>query len=120
MKTYTLAISPAVYDDLTEIRSYITEILANPDSARAIIRDILDAIRTLSQFPLRGTKLKVPVPVSMTYRFIPCHKYLIFYRMADEDTVFVARVLLRNRNHWQLILQDDISTDENNASPRLE
>ena len=51
MKTYPLAISPAVYDDLVD-------------------------------------------------------KYLIFYRLTEEDTFFVSRILLRSRNHWRLLLQD--------------
>ena len=111
MKTYPLVISPAVYDDLVEIRSYIAETLSNPTSAQSIIHDLLDAIQTLSQNPLRGTLIKTILPLPVAYRFIPCHKYLIFYRQTEEDTVFVSRVLLRNRNHWRHLLQDDIPDD---------
>ena len=111
MKTYPLAISPAVYDDLVEIRTYISETLSNPEAAQSIVSDLLDAIQSLSELPLRGTLLKTVVPLPVAYRFIPCHKYLIFYRLTEEDTVFVSRVLLRNRNHWRLLLQDDFPAD---------
>ena len=111
MKTYPLAISPAVYDDLVEIRTYISETLFNPEAAQSIVSDLLDAIQTLSRFPLRGTLLKTVLPLPVAYRFIPCHKYLIFYRLTEEDTVFVSRVLLRNRNHWRLLLQDDFPAE---------
>ena len=111
MKTYPLAISPAVYDDLVEIRTYISETLSNPEAAQSIVRDLLGAIQSLSELPSRGTLLKTVVPLPVAYRFIPCHKYLIFYRLTEEDTVFVSRVLLRNRNHWRLLLQDDFPAD---------
>ncbi len=111
MKTYRLEISPAVYDDLSEIRAYIRDTLANPESAKIIVRDILDALRTLSEFPLRGTNLKTVLPLSFNYRFIPCHNYLIFYRLTEDDTVFVSRVLFRNRNHWRLLFQDELPDD---------
>ena len=111
MKTYPLAISPAVYDDLVEIRTYISETLSNPEAAQSIVSDLLDAIQSLSELPLRGTLLKTVVPLPVAYRFIPCHKYLIFYRLTEENTVFVSRVLLRNRNHWRLLLQDDFPAD---------
>ena len=111
MKTYPLAISPAVYDDLVDIRTYISETLSNPETAQSIVRDLLDAIQTLSKLPLRGTLLKTVLPLSVAYRFIPCHKYLIFYRVTEEDTVLVSRILLRNRNHWRLLLQEDFPAD---------
>lgn len=111
MRTYPLVISPAVYDDLSEIRSYISETLSNPKAAQSILNDLLDAIQTLSQSPLRGTLLKSILPLPIAYRFIPCRKYLIFYRMTEEDTVFVSRVLFRNRVHWRLLLQDDFPVD---------
>lgn len=111
MKTYPLVISPAVYDDLAEIRSYISDSLSNPEAAQSILNDLLEAIQTLSRFPLRGTLLKTILPLSVAYRFIPCRKYLIFYRVTEEDTVFVSRILLRNRNHWRLLLQDDSLAD---------
>ena len=111
MKTYPLAISPAVYDDLVEIRTYISETLSNPEAAQSIVSDLLNAIQSLSELPLRGTLLKTVVPLPVAYRFIPCHKYLIFYRLTEEDTVFVSRVLLHNRNHWRLLLQDDFPAD---------
>ena len=111
MKAYPLAISPAVYDDLVEIRTYISETLSNPEAAQSIVSDLLGAIQSLSELPLRGTLLKTVVPLPVAYRFIPCHKYLIFYRLTEEDTVFVSRVLLRNRNHWRLLLQDDFPSD---------
>lgn len=111
MKTYLLAISPAVYDDLVEIRTYISETLSNPEAAQSIVSDLLGAIQSLSELPLRGTLLKTIVPLPVAYRFIPCHKYLIFYRLTEDDTVFVSRVLLRNRNHWRLLLQDDFPAD---------
>ncbi len=111
MKTYPLAISPAVYDDLVEIRTYISETLSNPEAAQSIVSDLLNAIQSLSELPLRGTLLKTVVPLPVAYRFIPCHKYLIFYRLPEEDTVFVSRILLRNRNHWRLLLQDDFQAD---------
>ena len=111
MKTYPLAISPAVYDDLVEIRTYISETLSNPEAAQSIVRDLLGAIQSLSELPSRGTLLKTVMPLPVAYRFIPCHKYLIFYRLTEEDTVFVSRVLLRNRNHWRLLLQDDFPAD---------
>ena len=111
MKTYPLVISPAVYDDLAEIRSYIADTLSNPEAAQSILNDLLDAIQTLSQSSLRGALLKSVLPLPVAYRFIPCRKYLIFYRVTEEDKVFVSRVLFHNRIHWRLLLQDDFPAD---------
>ena len=47
-------ISPRAYEDLAEIKEYISVVLQNPNSAKEILQDIMDAIRSLDELPDRG------------------------------------------------------------------
>ncbi len=108
MKTYAVDISPAVYDDL---QAYISETLSNPQTARNILQDILAAIRSLAQFPSRGKPLRPLLPMEITpeiaYRFIPCRKYLVFYRITEENRVLVVRVLSKRQDRWHILFPED-------------
>ena len=90
-------VSPRAYQDLTDIKLYISNKLANPDTAKKILTDIIDALHSLTEMPNRRTKLKNDLVTNSNYRFIPCHNYLIFYRVTDKS-IFVSRILYKSRN----------------------
>lgn len=90
-------VSPRAYQDLTDIKLYISNKLANPDAAKKILTDIIDALHSLTEMPNRGTKLKNDLVTNSNYRFIPCHNYLIFYQVTDKS-IFVSRILYKSRN----------------------
>ena len=90
-------ISPRAYQDLEDIKLYISSKLSNPDAARKILKDIIEALRSLTKMPDRGTKLKNNLLTNSNYRFIPCHNYLIFYRVTGNH-IFISRILYKSRN----------------------
>ncbi|MBU2700544.1 addiction module RelE/StbE family toxin [Sporomusaceae bacterium BoRhaA] len=102
---YTLKISPMVYDDLAAIKAYITNDLMNPEAALDLIRFITNAIRTLPDFPHKGTPLSSLLSIKIEYRFIICKNYLVFYRV-EQSSIFVLRVLYKRRNYLSLLFKD--------------
>lgn len=42
-------VSPRAYQDLTDIKLYISNKLANPDTAKKILTDIIDALHSLTE-----------------------------------------------------------------------
>lgn len=75
---YTLQISPKAFEDLSSIKEYITAELDNEEAALSLIRALTQAIRSLSDFPLRGASFHHSLPFKTPYHFIPCQNYLIF------------------------------------------
>ena len=107
---YKLKISPEVKDDLTEIKSYISQELCNPQVAVNLVSKITKKIRGLSEYPRIGTPLSSVVDIQTDYRFLVCANYLIFYRHEDE-IVFVSRILYCRRDYTR-ILFGDLPEDE--------
>ena len=106
---YTLQISPKAFEDLSSIKEYITVELDNQEAALSLIRALTQAIRSLSDFPLRGASFHHSLPFKTPYHFIPCQNYLIFYRV-DEKKVFVSRILYKHRNYMSVLFKN--TTDE--------
>lgn len=98
-------ISPRAYDDLAEIKDYISVTLQKPESAKEILRDIMDAIRSLEELPDRGAPLDTLISIKSDYRFIQSHNYAIFYRV-EEYRVFISRVLYKRRNFMKVFFAE--------------
>lgn len=98
-------ISPRAYEDLAEIKEYISVVLQNPNSAKEILQDIMDAIRSLDELPDRGAPLDTITSIKSDYRFIQSHSYVIFYRV-EECRVFISRVLYRGRNFMKVFFAE--------------
>jgi plasmid stabilization system protein ParE len=73
LSAYTL--HPEAFDDLDEIRAYITE--DNPDAADRIVTEVFDTIRGLVQSPHQGYCR--PNLTSRSIRFALVREYLIAY-----------------------------------------
>lgn len=103
-------ISPLAYEDLESIRKHIEEKLYNPSSARNILMDILDSIKSLDKLPDRGALLNTLLSVKSDYRFIQSHNYVIFYRN-EESRVLVVRVLYKHQNFMKVFFNDEVTLD---------
>ena len=97
-----LLISPAVYDDLLAIRSYIAKDLDSPKAAANTVDKIVKSINILVDFPLSGTPLESIIEFPNDYRFIVSGNYISFYRFKD-DTVFTDRILYGGRDYMKIL-----------------
>jgi len=105
-----LNISPAVLDDLQEIKLYISRELNNEQAAVKLISQITNKIRNLHSFPYKGSPISSIMDMRTDYRFLPCASYLIFYRV-DHDVIFVSRVLYAKRDYIKILL-GNVSEEE--------
>ncbi len=93
-----LIIAPLASRDLREIHDYIAK--DNPDAA-SLVLDLFDArFGMLLEHPGIGKK-RNELPLGI--RCIAQGNYLIVYRLVDEQTVEIARVLHSKRNIRKLL-----------------
>lgn len=102
---FQLLISPLVYEDINEIREYISEELYNLQAADELINQITNKIRNLIEFPYSGSPLNIEMDVATDYRFLLCNNYLIFYRV-EEMNIKVSRVLYNRRNYINILFDN--------------
>ena len=57
-------ISHRVYEDLESIKIHIEDNLQNPQSAKKIMIDIMDAIKSVDKFPDRGAPLNTLIAIN--------------------------------------------------------
>lgn len=84
---------PLAAQDITDIWEFLAE--ANPQAARRVREDILDAIRALVPFPHQGHRR--PDLTSRPLRFETVREYLIAYA-PDEHPLLVLAVLHGRRS----------------------
>jgi len=71
--------------------------------------DIMDAIKSLDNFPDRGAPLNTLIAINNDYRFIQSHNYVIFYRK-EENRVLIVRVLYKHRNFMKALFSNETTT----------
>ena len=85
-----LIISPQVYDDLLDIKEYIS--LDSEEQAKKVIAKILADMERIIDFPNSGNLLSNKVRCDARYRYITTSSYATIYRV-EEDAIFVTNVL---------------------------
>ena len=100
-----LSISPEVRKDLRDIQAYISEKLESPRAAFNMVSGIIERIKTLPQFPEKGTPLSSKVPFATNYRFLKSKNYLIFYRY-ENDNVFIVRIIYARRDYLKILFSE--------------
>jgi len=91
--------------DLSQIKDYITNELANPAAAKRILSQITKRIGKLSKFPELGSSLEAIVPFQSDYRFLVCGKYIAFY-LYEQNIVFVDRILYGKRDFVSVLFEE--------------
>lgn len=99
-----IRINPVASTDLQEIKNYISE--SSVEVATKIIKDIIEKIEGLADFPEMGTKLMHKIRLKSKYRYIICGQYLIFY-IYENDIVSIQRVLHGKRDYISLLMNDN-------------
>ncbi|QAA32738.1 type II toxin-antitoxin system RelE/ParE family toxin [Clostridium manihotivorum] len=97
-----IRINPVATSDLQEIKSYIAE--DNIDAATKVVKEIIEKIESLAEFPEIGTMLMYKIRLKSKYRYVICGQYLIFY-IYEDNTVSIQRILHGKRDYMAL-LQD--------------
>lgn len=95
-----IRINPVATADLQEIKSYIAE--DNIDAATKVVKEIIEKIESLAEFPEIGTMLMYKIRLKSRYRYVICGQYLIFY-IYEDDIVSIQRILHGKRDYMKLL-----------------
>ncbi len=97
-------INPVANTDLRKIKKYISE--DSVEAATKIVKDIIEKIENLADFPEMETMLMNKISLKSKYRYIICGQYLIFY-IYENNIVSIQRVLHGKRDYMSLLKNDD-------------
>ena len=106
-----LIVSPLAKADMREIGDYISRELRNPAAALQMIRRFEKAMLPPCDFPEMGAPLLVSGKQSVTYRYLICGNYLIFYHL-EAERVLVDRVMYGRRDYMALLFGDQLEDEE--------
>ncbi len=101
MKYQVLTTSRAL-EDIRELLEYIQTSFAEPQIASRMKESIIDAIDSLSEFPLRNPISQDETLHQQGIRKMMVKNYYIIYHVVGEN-VIILRVLY-NRREWQDLL----------------
>ena len=101
---YNLEFLPLAQKDMTEIVSYISHVLHNPQAAQALADDFIAEMEKLASFPY-AMPVYVPLrPLKHEYRTVLVHNYLMFYIVNEPlKQITVYRVIHAKRDCRQLL-----------------
>lgn len=102
-KKYEVIITPSAQKDLTEIKSYFTNVLKT--SLNSIFEKFLEQVKILKVHPFTYKVHQDPLLKLVGYRIIPIDNYLMFY-VIKSNIVQIHRVLYAKRNYLQLLNMD--------------
>ena len=102
-KKYEVIITPSAQKDLTEIKSYLTNVLKT--SSNSIFEKILEQVKILKVHPFTYKVHQDPLLKLVGYRIIPIDNYLMLY-VIKSNIVQIHRVLYAKRNYLQLLDMD--------------
>ncbi len=102
-KKYEVVVTPSAQKDLTEIKSYLTNVLKT--SSNSIFEKILEQVKILKVHPFTYKVHQDPLLKLVGYRIIPIDNYLMFY-VIKSNIVQIHRVLYAKRNYLQLLNMD--------------
>lgn len=102
-KKYEVVVTPSAQKDLTEIKSYFTNVLKT--SSNSIFEKFLEQVKILKVHPSTYKVHQDPLLKLVGYRIIPIDNYLMFY-VIKSNIVQIHRVLYAKRNYLQLLNMD--------------
>ena len=101
-----LVVSPEALRDLENIRVYIACELKNRSSAERIVRSIIKDLRILERYAEAGPSVEALTGYPTDLRILVCGKYIALYK-ADNDTVYVSRILNAKQDYLRVLFGDD-------------
>ncbi|QTQ14718.1 type II toxin-antitoxin system RelE/ParE family toxin [Treponema parvum] len=101
---YKIEYLPCALDDLKEIAGYIMDKLDNPIAAENLVKEIVEKVDLLSDFPYSAPCYMPIKSLTHEYRKLLVKNYFIFYKVNEtEKTVTVARIIYARRNIGTLL-----------------
>ena len=90
--------------DMTEIVSYISHVLHNPQAAQAFADDSIAEAEKLASFPY-AMPVYIPIrPLKHEYRTVLVHNYLMFYIVNEPlKQITVFRVIHAKRDYGKIL-----------------
>jgi addiction module RelE/StbE family toxin len=101
MPKHLINITEAAEQDLAEIIEYISN--DNPAVALKLVENIEHSILQLEDFPLIGVTPKNRRLTRKEYRILVVDSYLVFYVLADNETVEIRRIISGKRDYKFLL-----------------
>jgi toxin ParE1/3/4 len=98
---YQINLTEAAEQDLTEIADYIAG--EDPPAALKVIVRIEKNILKLEDFPFIGVVPRIRGLARKGYRILIVDDYLVFYILADDETIEIRRILSGKRDHEFLL-----------------
>ncbi len=111
MDKYQVNVSLAVYEELAEIRRYISEELNSPDAANRKVQRLMAGLRSLEIFPERGFGVderskKGPLIPGQLTRGLPLNKdYVVLYNVDEERKVVDVRYLVASKSDYMRLFK---------------
>ena len=101
---YNLEFLPLAQRDMTEIVSYISHVLRNPQAAQVLADDFIAEAEKLALFPY-AMPVYIPLrPLKHEYRAVLVHNYLMFYTVNEPlKQITVFRVIHAKRDYGKLL-----------------
>lgn len=99
-KAYKVLVFPSAQKDLTEIKTYYTNVLKT--QSNAIFEKFLEQIKLLKEFPTVYPVHSDPFLRLIQYRVFSIDNYLVFY-VIKNDEVQIHRVIFAKRNYIDLL-----------------
>ena len=101
---YTFHLTPLARQDLKDIRAYIRDTLAAPESAKALMLAFQAAFEKACQFPESLPPVTDPLLRQRGYRKIIVKRYIAFVLIDnDRESVDIMRVLYYARKYEDLL-----------------
>ncbi len=107
---HKIKVNPIATEDLIEIRDYIERELENPRAAVNVVRKIIERYEQLKEFPMMGVDLSTKINVQTDFKYLVSGNYIIFYR-ADNEFVYIYRILYTGRDYLKILFPNEIATD---------
>jgi len=92
--------------DLRDIRTYISDQLQEPETAKSQVKRILETVLKLNYMPMRHRLYEKRPWCDIGYRMLPVDNYIVFYLPNEErKTVSIIRIVYGKRNLDEQLLQ---------------
>lgn len=101
---YEVTYLPLARQDMVDIVRYISHDLNNPQAARRLSEQLVEAVERLADFPYSAAAYSPIRPLRCEYRKLTVKNYCIFYWVDEtQKRVTIARVIYGKRNTNRLL-----------------
>ncbi|MCL2055375.1 MAG: type II toxin-antitoxin system RelE/ParE family toxin [Oscillospiraceae bacterium] len=99
-----LNLTEPAFQDLKDIRTYISETLFSPKAAEDTVQKIIKTYKKLKLQPYMGASLRSKLNIDTPIRRLVCGDYLVFYEVKEiDDCVDIIRIIRGNRDYIKML-----------------